>query len=230
MKFKSALGLIVSGSMAGVTGSHNRFGQYFRQRAIPVNPSSDRQQSVRSVFAALAVLWSSTLTQAQRDAWNLYGDTVEMLDKQGSTIHLTGYNHYLRSNCAILQTTLTRVDVGPTVMSLPEVDPTAVATASEATQLISLVFDTNLPWVSEDGAGLAVGMSSPKGEGVDFIGGPFRYANYIAGNNAVPPASPQNVAVPFAVAEDQKTQVQLRIMRADGRLSTPFRDTFQVGA
>lgn len=230
MLFKSLILDKASGSVGGGTFSHNRYGQYIRQRSTPVNPSSQRQQDIRSIFAALAVLWSSTLTQAQRDAWILYGNTVEMINSVGDTIHLTGYSHYLRSNVARLQADRLRVDDGPTVMTLPETDPEATASASEATQLLSIAFDPLLPWVNEDNAAMTVLLASPKGAGVAFIDGPFRYAGLIAGSVGAPPASPVTLAVPFAVAEDQNTQVQLRVSRADGRLSTPFRDTFAVSA
>lgn len=230
MLFKSLILNKASGSVGGGTFSRNRFGQYIRQRSTPVNPSSSRQQQVRATFAALAGYWSETLTQAHRDSWNLYGNTVEMVNAIGDTIHLTGFNHFIRSNSAILQASGAQVDAGPTNMSLPTVDETAEAEASEATQLISIAFNDAMAWCSEDAAHMTVLMASPKGVGVDFIGGPFRFAGSIDGNSVTPITSPQTIAVPFAVAEDQKSQVQLRIARADGRVTAPFRDSLAVGA
>lgn len=230
MLFKSLILDKASGSVGGGTFSHNRFGQYIRQRSTPVNPSSSRQQEVRAAFSQLAAFWTDVLTQAQRDAWNLYGNSVEFINKVGDTIHLTGFNHYLRSNTAITQATGPRVDIGPTTFTLPTTDPTIVATVSEAAQTISLAFDDTLDWCSEDNAFMSVLMASPKGQGVEFIDGPFRFAASIAGNLAVPVTSPKALIVPFGVAELQKSQVQARIMRADGRVSTPFRDTFVVAA
>ena len=230
MLFKSSIFGQASGSLAATTFSHNRFGQYVRNRTIPVNPSTLRQQDVRAVFSSLAADWSEVLDQGQRQAWNLYGETVDMLNKLGDVVHLTGLNHFIRSNSVILQLPGTQVNNGPTTMSLPSVDPTVVVTASEATQLISVSFDPALAWVGEDDAFLAILMASPKGAGVEFIGGPFRFAGSIAGDATTPPTSPVTMAVPFAVAELQKSQVQGRIVRADGRVSTPFRDTFEVAA
>jgi hypothetical protein len=230
MQFKSAFLDKASGSYGGVTASRNRFGQYFRQRSNPVNPSSSRQQAIRAIFSALAVYWSQFLSDAQRAAWNLYGDSVEMLNRLGDTVHLTGFNHFIRSNTAIKQGGGTQVNDGPTIFTLPEVDDTAVATVTETSQQISLAFDVNLPWVDEDDAHMLVLMSSPKAAGVDFIDGPYRYAGVIDGDATTPPTSPQTISVPFAVAQGQKGEVALRIARADGRLSTPFRNTFPVGA
>lgn len=228
MLFKSSIFDKASGSLNGTVFSHNRFGMYVRQRSTPVNPSTQRQQDVRAVFTSLVADWSEVLTQAQRDAWNLFGNSVEVLNKVGDPVNLTGLNHFVRSNSVLLQCGLPQVDDGPTTFSLPSVDPTLVATASEATQLLSIAFDDALEWLDEDDAGLAVLMASPKGVGVNFLGGPMRYAGVLLGDSSTPLTTPQTMAVPFVVTEDQKTQVQCRIARADGRVSAPFWDTLQV--
>lgn len=230
MLFKSSIFDKASGSLNGTVFSHNRFGMYVRQRSTPVNPSTQRQQDVRSTFTSLVADWSEVLTQAQRDAWNLYGNSVEVLNKVGDPVNLTGLNHFVRSNSVILQCGFPQVNDGPTTFSLPSVDPTLVATASEGTQLLSLAFDVLLDWLDEDDAGLAILMASPKGVGVNFLGGPMRYAGVLEGDSVTPLTSPQTMAVPFVVTEDQKTQVQARIIRADGRVSAPFWDTLQVAS
>lgn len=115
-------------------------------------------------------------------------------------------------------------------MSLPVIDETAAASISEGTQLVSVAFDDTLDWLDEDGAHMTILMASPQGAGVNFIDGPFRFAGSLDGDSGTPLTSPQTVAVPFAVAEAQKTVVQFRIARADGRLSAPFRDSATVAA
>lgn len=230
MLYKSQLISQGSGSLNGIVFSHNRFGSYMRNRSIPVNPSSQRQQDVRAVFTSLAADWSEVLTQAQRDAWNLYGASVEVINKIGDPINLTGLNMFIRSNTVLLQAGLPQVNDGPTTFSLPSVDPTVVATASEGTQLLSIAFDDALDWLDEDDASMCVLMASPKGVGVNFIDGPMRFAGQLLGDAITPLTSPQTIAVPFAVTELQKSQIQARITRADGRVSSPFRDTFAVGS
>jgi len=218
------------GSQGGTTASRNRFGQYLRQRSKPVNPNSSRQVAVRGQFQSLANRWVSTLTQAQRDAWDQYGENVTWQNALGLAIKLTGYNHYQRSNVAILQAGGSVVDDGPTLYNLPEADPTFNATISEATQEISVTFDDSLEWANEDGGYMLISMSQPKSGSRKYIGGPYRVAGSIAGNSSSPPTSPQTIAVPFAVAEGQNVEVLARIIRADGRVSTPFRVVVAVGA
>jgi hypothetical protein len=222
MLFKSQVYTQTSGSIGGTTYSHNRYGMYTRGRTVPVNPNTDRQAGARNRLSQLASYWLSTLTAAERAAWNLYGSSVVMKNALGDDIYLSGFSHFLRSNCQALQVGNSIVEPGPTVFTLPETDSAIVPSVSEATQQISLAFDTNLDWVDEDNGFLQVSMSSPKGAGRSFIGGPFRYAGSISGDSTTPPTSPQVIAVPFAVTEGQLVQVQCRIGREDGRLSEPF--------
>lgn len=88
-----------SGSLAGVTSSRNRFGQYRRTRAIPVNPGSTYQGAVRARLSAAAAAWR-TLTAAQRAGWAGLGALMTRTDALGQAYTLDGFTAYLsvRSN------------------------------------------------------------------------------------------------------------------------------------
>lgn len=219
-----------SGSESGTTFSRNRYGAYTRKRTTPVNPSSSRQQTIRNIFAAVAANWSDVLTDAQRAAWNLYGNSVVMQNALGQSIYLTGFAHYIRSNVARYQAVAVYQNDGPTDFTLPASDPVYAVTASEATQLLSVVFDDTMDWCDENGAFMSITMSQPRNPSRDFIGGPYRFADSIDGDGTTPPTSPQTIACPFAIAEDQKIEVVARIEREDGRLSEPFRTTIDAAA
>ena len=92
----------MSGSIAGNTYARNRFGNYARARTKPVNPNTDLQDQYRSAVASLTQRWAQTVTAAQRAAWNLYGNNVNMLNRLGEVVHLTGFNHYIRSNVMLV--------------------------------------------------------------------------------------------------------------------------------
>lgn len=230
MLFKSGLTGEARGSMGGITAARNRYGLYFRQRVTPVNPNSTRQQVVRAVWMFLANQWTDVLTQLQRDAWDLYGENVIFKNKLGDDIQLTGYSHYQRSNGAIAAAGGALVQNGPTLFSLPGADDTFAAAISEATQLISVTFDNTLAWANEDEAFMLIHMALPRNGSRTFIGGPTRTAGNIDGDAITPPVSPADIAVPYLVAETQKTEVLARIIRADGRTSQLFRTTSIVAA
>jgi hypothetical protein len=230
MKYTSPIIGEGSGSMGGTTYSHNRYGQYMRNRRVPVNPNTALQDAVRTVFADLAQRWNSTLLTAQRSAWNNYAANVAVKDKLGQDIYLTGLNHYLRSNCALIQGGLTRVDDGPVIFTLPDTDPAFVVTASEETQLLSIAFNEDLDWCDEDGAAMLVSSGIPVNPTVNFFGGPFRFADAIEGDSVAPPTTPQTMTSPWQIAVDQRVYSRARIVLADGRLSNFFGSNFLCAA
>lgn len=125
-----------SGSLAGQTSSRNRFGQYRRSRAIPVNPNTSAQQSARDDFSAASQAWRG-LTQAQRDAWAAFAATRPRTNSLGQTIYLTGHQTFvgLRALFAAVGLTLPMVPpagAAPALTALSVVDPTAAGLEATA--------------------------------------------------------------------------------------------------
>jgi hypothetical protein len=185
---------------------------------------------MRNIMATLVSAWTNILTSAQRDAWDSYGGNTPMLNKLGDTVFAPGQAHYIRSNAAILQAGLTRVDAGPTVMGKPGTDPTFSVALSEATQQITVTFDDTLAWCDLDGAAMIISMGKPQSASRNFFGGPWRFADSIDGDSVTPPTSTSTVAVPFTITEGQKVFCRARIVLDDGRLSDFFRDDALVAA
>jgi len=220
----------MSGSVAGNVHARNRYGNYMRARTVPTNPNTSLQQRARSAVAVLAERWAETLTAAQRTAWNLYGSSVNMLNKLGETIQLSGFNHYIRSNSFLAQYGITIIDAGPTTFSLPDQDPTIAIAGSEATQQFTITFDDGLAWASEDNAYLTALCGQPQNAQRNFFNGPWKGIRYLSGNAGAPLASPLPIGALFAITEGQRAWVQFRIYRADGRISEPFAANCVVGA
>lgn len=213
----------MSGSIAGNTYARNRFGNYARARTKPTNPNSSPQQSVRSAVSDAVGRWANTLTAAQRTAWNLYADSVDMLNRLGETVQLSGFNHYVRSNSILIRDGHTPVDDGPTIFSLPEADGDFAISISEATQLISVVFDDTLDWCDEDDAFMFVFMGRPQNPQRNFFAGPWLFADTIDGDSVAAPTTPETLACPIVCTEGQRVWAYARIALPDGRLSTLFR-------
>ena len=220
----------MSGSISGEVFARNRSGFYVRNRTKPINPNSAAQQAVRGALAQLTERWAETLTIAQRTAWNLYGSSVAMKNRLGVDIHLTGFNHYLRSNAFLARVGKAPVDAGPTTFSLPEKDPSFDISASEGSQQITVTFDDTLDWDNETGGYLVYNQGSPQNGQRNYFNGPWKLLSYTAGETGVPVASPVVEAAVFAMAENQRQWVFARILRADGRLSEIFRADCIVAA
>jgi len=217
----------MSGSIAGNTYARNRYGNYVRARTKPINPNTARQVAVRSAVTFLTDRWSQTLTAVQRTAWNLYASSVAMKNKLGETVYLSGFNHYIRSNVIRKQVALAIIDAGPVVFELPAADPTYAITASEATQDISMTFDDGMDWADETGAFMISFAGKPQNPQRNFFAGPWKIFGVISGVTGTPPGSPAAQASPYVITELQRLWCYARILRADGRLSEPFRaDTF----
>lgn len=220
----------MSGSIAGNTFARNRFGNYIRARTKPVNPSSSRQTTMRAIMATLVERWNDTLSAAQRTAWELYASSVNWTNALGETVNLTGFNHYVRSNAWRLDLGQSPVDNGPVVFALPGTDGTIACTSSEATQLISIAFDDGRDWCTEANAGLMILEGSPVLATHNFFGGPYRGRSAKMGADPGGIASPQTYTSIHVISEGQKVWNKFRIIRADGRLSTPFITDHVVGA
>lgn len=229
MKFIPLLGTDLSGSLGGITASHNRGGAYFRNRAIPVNPNTVFQQAVRGFLATLTSLWNDTLTVAQRAAWDLYALNVPLLDPLGNPRNVGGLGMYIRSNVPRLQVALARVDAAPTIFNLGDFTNPTFDTFVAVSDVFNVNFTVGDDWVTEDGAAMLISSSRSTNPTINFFKGPYRAVAPILGDSGAPPASPVVTLAAFNIAVGNRTFILTRISRADGRLSLPFRG-FGLGA
>ena len=218
-----------SGSLGGITASHNRSGTYLRARVIPVNPNTVFQQAIRNIAGNLATAWVTSLTQVQRDAWDVYGTNVAMLNRVGDTIFLTGLNHFLRSNTPRIQVGIPRIDDAPVVFALTDVTLPGFS-VQFAGQTATLAYTNTDEWAVADDGFLSLAVSRPENPSINYFKGPYRFADVELGNTATPPTSPLVAAVPFPVALGQKVFAFVRGQSPDGRLSMPIRLGAIVGA
>jgi hypothetical protein len=86
-----------SGSMAGTTASRNRFGQYLRSRATPVQPRTTFQLNQRARMSTNAAAWRA-LTDAQRGGWLSLGLMISRTDSLGQTYTMNGFMAYCSVN------------------------------------------------------------------------------------------------------------------------------------
>lgn len=210
-----------SGSVSGITVARNHYGYYARARTSPINQNTARQITLRNHMRTLSAAWNDTLTTAQRAGWTLYGQNVPMIGKLGETIHLPGKEHYIRSNVPRLLVPTTRIDDPPTTFSIPAAATGLSVTFDESAQTIILAHNTTDAWANEVGGWLLFLMGRPQNPSRAFYGSPWKYADSLAGA-VVPPVSPFTTNVTFPVAQGQRVWLQCRVLRADGRVSTPF--------
>lgn len=221
MLFKPLLGNQLSGSMGGITASHNRGGSYFRQRAIPVQPNTIEQQIVKAIFGALSTRWNQVLTAAQRDEWDLYAVNTPVLNVIGETITLTGLNMYIRGNSPRIQGSQSIIDNGPNTFGLPSVSALSLATLVPAANTFDLTFDILDGWANEDNAFLFAGSARPQKPTINFFKGPFRFAGTIEGDSVMAPTPPATIDAAFPFNAGDRIYVRAIVVDAQARLSQP---------
>lgn len=219
------------GSIGGWVFSRNSSGPYIRNRGIPVDPNTPLQQYRRAAFQEVAAAWTATLGSQNRQAWNDWASQVSWLNPLGQTIKLSGFNHFLRLNCArVLAQSAIQGDP-PTEYVLPQ--PITGLTVSADNDLgTSIGFTAGQAWAGETGAKALIFMSDSMSVAKTFLGSRYRYAGYIAGNVTTPPASPQTTYMaPWSQYNSgQQMQIYVRILRLALGLSEPVYAVGQITA
>jgi hypothetical protein len=167
-----------SGSKEGVTASRNRFGQYIRTRAIPVNPSSAAQGLVRTRLSTNSEAWRA-LTSAQRAGWAGLGSSMVRSDSLGQSYTLQGNQAYCSVNNNRLLCGLAAISDAPALTAVSNI-VTATITLTNAS--LSIAF-TATPLAAE--TYLAVFASPQRSAGRNFEAD-FRFIKLSAAAAASP--------------------------------------------
>jgi len=169
MLIRMGMGGQLSGSVGGVVAARNAGGAYLRNRTVPVNPNSLRQQAARAAFSQFTIGWRN-LTQAQRGGWIAYAVETPVLNRLGESIHISGHSHYVRTNsfrAAAGVFAVADAPITPGLSSLGTFTSIAVLAGGTATVVLA-------------GATAAFGgiiqIGPPVSAGVSFFKGPFSLA------------------------------------------------------
>lgn len=225
MKFLSQLITVGSGSVGGLVASHNKGGNYFRAKVIPVNPQTDGQTEVRNALTQLVDAWKNVLLGPKRNGWNLYAENVPVADSLGQSIFLSGQQHFIRSNVPRLQFLGTgiagAITTAPSLFDTGEIDSSASMTLT-APSALAFTFDNTLAWANEDDSLMIIYSGRPVNLSIFFFKGPYQIAGAVLGDGTIPPVSPAALTTQQAYVAGQRIHTYARISRADGRLSAKF--------
>lgn len=137
-----------SGSIADRCHSHNRAGQYTRNRRAPVQPvGTGRRSVIRSALSAASKAWAGLSTYNQA-AWVSYADSHPYTDSLGQSFKLTGSQMY----CSI----------GVQLLNVGD----ALGTAVPASDVVNAVTSLSL---SAAAGVAAVSVTWDAGAGTDYV-------------------------------------------------------------
>lgn len=150
-----------SGSIAGTTYSHNRAGQYIRNRRTPVVPTrTARQSTIRNQFKNSSSQWSS-LTPSQMAAWTAFAAMHPVTDSLGQSVVLTGHQMFVACSTSLQNAGQTIIATPPTTATV--VSPGVCNIYADASGTVMLT------WTLGDHAGWMLGaVSMPKSAGTTF--------------------------------------------------------------
>lgn len=211
----------MSGRLQGIVASHNRGGQYFRGRTVPITPPTGPQTAMRVILTSCVSNWTNVLTGVQRDAWNTYAVANPVLDRFGNSINIGGLGWYNRCNTSRLQAGLPAVNSapiinGPASLTLP--------TVSDVAGDFSIAFDDADPWAVADGGALLLYQSRPQSlTRISAAGISLQLVGAILGDTGTPPTSPQVLTPVFPLVTDQRVFLRLVALDSDGRRSADYR-------
>lgn len=219
MLIDSALFSRGSGSLGGLTLSHNAGGLYLRARTLPTNPNTQPQQDVRAAAASLVNRWTNVLASAQRDLWNSYAFATPLTGPLGNARTVSGQNMYVRGNVSRAIQGMPLADDAPVVFNLGSFTLLTDFAANTTLQQVGFEFTNTDLWANEDDAALLVFVSRPQNLTINYFNGPYQFGGKIDGDGVTPPTSPAAIASPFTFVDGQRMYVRCVVTRVDGRLS-----------
>lgn len=171
---KSTVLAQISGSINGMTFSHNRGGAYARNRSIPSNPGTDRQDEVRTALSSLAKAWADALTESQRNLWRVYGAGTTVTNRLGDQITLSGIAAFQRINLFRMSS----LDLAP-ILDPPALHPVREpapsfqgVTSAGQTPEDPVTATIGVPGATEN-YGISVYYSGPLSPGIRYFRGPY---------------------------------------------------------
>lgn len=230
MLFRSQIITDASGSIGGLTAFRSKGGLAMRSRVVPVNPATTQQLAIRNAMAAAATAWRG-LTQTQRDGWEAYAVATPLPGKLGGTVNVGGEAMFCRCNSIRVQSGLAIVSPPPVATGtgdIPGLVFNPLVAGSPGTVSIAFTTGAGTTWSNVVGAAMLIYLARTAiSPGRNFFKGPYRYVARINGA-ASPPTSPQIVPALATLASGDKYAGYVRVTRADGRLTQPYRFLLQV--
>lgn len=212
----------LSRSQGSTTASRNRYGSYFRNRVMPVNPNTSAQSTVRNNFQELSSGYRA-LTEEQRSAWRELGNQMIRSGSLAENYSLAGLNAYISVNTNLRTIGATLVTSPPTLTEVATVTTATLTVDSDPT--MSLAFT---PTPLGAGDHLVIRASAPVSAGKTFVPrGALRQVVVTAAAGT----SPQNITEPYQAIFGEigagqigaKIFAEVLIINAEGFAGTPLR-------
>lgn len=228
MLIRTGFGGQLSGSVGGVVASHNAGGAYLRNRSVPTNPNSLRQQLVRGSVSAAAGAWHG-LSVGARASWAAYAAGTPVTNRLGESIILSGWNMFFRSFAFYA--------AGDFLGTMPTAAPVTPGLATLAVDSVSVLsvasgITVNCPSTQCDDTGV-ISIGPPLSVGTVFFGGPYTAwltVSDLSAIDATPTAGNQSINRYGLPVAGERRPVRVAGAASDGKLGGSFETIVTVTA
>jgi hypothetical protein len=162
-----------SGSQGSTTFSHNKGGQYMKNKSIPTNQQNPAQIAVRSGLISISSSWRA-LASIDRTAWDSFAASIPKSGPFGLPKFLTGHQTFISCNQNLIKVSSTQLLTPgsiPTITSESSVNVNAAGGAATMT----ITFPTAIQATER----IYVRMSAPKSAGIKTGKGLSKFICYL---------------------------------------------------
>ena len=138
-----------------------QFGQISRTLAIPANPRTDAQMTIRANLSRVAAKWRK-LTEPQRAEWMAAATAVKSTSRLGQNGALSGFQLFTKINCTLAQFGQDQVDAPPLRPEFPDLAPQGLV-ITNANDVVTLKLDCP----ANPGQNTIVRASKPLSQGIE---------------------------------------------------------------
>lgn len=170
------------GSSGGTVFSANGLGAYIRNRTVPVNPRTPKQEAHRAIMASLNYAWANTLTADERKSWEDYAAGTPIINKLGDQQHLKGLQQFMSTNLSYVSAGGAMITQAPPVTGVISIPIMTIL--GDTTDGIRI--ESALAPVPAAGDLVAFFVSPPKKQTVNFFGQGFTSTVYSLGTMTLP--------------------------------------------
>lgn len=101
------------GKIGGTVFSRCRSGSFARSLTVPVFNQTNRRSGYEDAMVHVYSVWFSTLSIAQRAAWNTLGSNTNFTNALGVSYHPSGWNLFMRTNSLLRYFNKSLITVAP---------------------------------------------------------------------------------------------------------------------
>lgn len=200
-----------------------------RQRVVPTNPNTIRQQMVRSYLGASNAAYAA-LSVAEKAAWTTYAQNMPRTDSLGNVIVLTGQQMYAAWYVPNMQAgPAYSSDIGGPTIFDNGISPVAVTAINAGTPNVigmetgSLSMNIEYaPSGGAVGAAYSLYIGRPVGTTINFYKGPYQIAcsgTFIEASGNIDVTDVVNtLTIDEALVEGQIRPLRVKLFMADGRV------------